>query len=341
MMYAAKGSFLLEQKLNLARRRMFLFTDDATPPTTESTLVSAIDTINKARSFSGNVDASNKMLASRAAGWKTNKLYFAIATTNYTGIPPNIPGGNVAITGSEVFRRFYSIGALSTGWGIAEAGSHLDTTTSDDNGYAPTAIMLLPAFDGTDPGTALYNKLDSGYSPASSQSGSTSLYSWSSTITSQMNTLALTSKDLNGTSLLVGSTAGIGNGSANAELGVSLSSLYGPRILSSYRTSVYGQNYFSGGGWQYQTTYFAGPLTVIDQSDVNRMYAKPTAKADTPDYEITWGMMPVATEEGRAIVQIHRASTDFVQNGQTVVATKPDITVSALTNIVIPKSFLI
>lgn len=340
MMYAAKGSFLLEQKLNQARRRMFLFTDDATPPTSESTLISAIDTMNKARSFSGNVNASNKMLTSRAAGWKTNKLYFAIATTNYAGAPPNIPGGNVSITGSEVFRRFYSIGALSTGSGIAEAGSHLDVNTSDDNGFAPTAVMLMPAFDGTDVGLALYNTLDSGYSPSSSQSGSTSTYSWTSSITSQMNTLALTSKDLNGTSVLTGSNTGVGNGSAGAELSLNLASLYGPRILSSYRTSVYGQNNFTGGGWNYQTTYFAGPMTSIVQSDVNRMYGKLT-KADTPNYAITWGMMPVATEEGRAIVQIARASTDFVQNGQTVVATKPDITVSAITDIVIPKSFLI
>lgn len=333
MQFLSAGAKLLEDKINIARQRMFLFSDDIVVPDENSSMLDVINKINASRCFCATVNEDLSMDCVRASGWKNNRLYY-----NY--VPAVLPtdrsidttSGSKTVSLFDVFTRFYSIGNGVPGNRFSGTGTLLETLANPAP-VAPLAnVMVLPAFDGTAP-AALYAVPNTSLTLTSSRSWntSTSLGIVTGRHSETVNTF---------TSHIKVSTLGeLSNIARSVETQASTQysagSAVGPRlIVASYTsTNTVTRSPYSDTITANTTTNTYGPRqSTTNISDANLMYST-GSKADTQDYSIEWGMMPISgTDEfGPIYAIIVKADEDFTQEGLTTAGVKPSLSMNAFT----------
>ena len=321
MLFVSNGAQLIEKKIELARRRMFLFSDDVEPPTNKLSYTDLIDKINKSRSFCCDVIQGSDMRCVRGAGWAGNKLFY-----NYV---PNVNVSNayeantaqVSTTASGIFLRYYSVGKESNyGTALTGTSSLLERSSQTARSQIPDAYdMVLPAFDGTPYTAGLYAMPDSSASVKSDESGTiyggggSGIGRWSRTYSQTMQNIYVNSFNV---PTDYASVAVSGKSVPTVTQGtefnlVAINTKY-PRLFAAYTTQVYGSYYFSGGGWSYTTSYSSGFSNVAYTTAEGRNYGTGTHE-DTEAYPIVWGMLPIAFEAGAPIyIVISKSTEDFV-----------------------------
>lgn len=352
MIFASSGAKLMEQKLALARRRAFLFTDDTTPPTSQSTAVTVMNTMNKARSFSQYADTQS-FKCTRMAGYRSMKYYHTLIDSPTYGVVLPTSTESASVSPQDLFRRYYSVGALfADGPVVGMNVSVLDNTSLDLKNMPPnSAIMLLPTFDSTITEANINPKcsikaLESVALSASSSGNITTVGQWSSSDSTSYTAVSVGAYTYTeATNVTVSSSiTGLGSLAANAASNVTSAGAMTLRVLYAWRTNVYGTRYFSGGGWTYSTSYSKGPLaTTTNFVETDRMYSTPLlTRADTPATKITWAMLPVSYHPNYpAMVQILREGTDFTHATPTLPGDIPQITIAPITNLVLSKTIML
>lgn len=320
MLFISNGAQLLEKKIEIARRRMFLFSDDVEPPTDKSAYPDVIDKFNMSRSFCALVDDQNKMQCVRGAGWKGNNLYYnyvpGIRKAGYSDT-----GGNRVVSAFDMFCRYYAIGkddSTSTAqWGT---GSLLDSYSNPAPLVPAYNDMVMPAIDGSGYSTYVYSVPTTSVGMSQSSSGTilggggSGIGYWSNSISSSLQNISITSFNVSAdTATVTVNTMPLANTTANQPYSHNdFNNTTFPRLFQPYQTRVYGTRYFSGGGWSYSTTYSAGSLN-SSPSTTDKCYFGQGTHADTPAYRIKWGAMAIAFAKGAPVyVVVSKADVDFV-----------------------------
>ncbi|QZE57302.1 hypothetical protein MPK71_gp093 [Erwinia phage pEa_SNUABM_1] len=319
MLFISNGAQLLEKKIEMARRRMFLFSDDVEPPTDKSAYPDVISKFNLSRSFCALVDDQNQMQCVRGAGWKGNNLYYnyvpGVRKAGYSDT-----GGNRVVSAFDMFCRYYAIGkdddTSTTQWGT---GSLLDTYNNPAPLVPAYNDMVMPAIDGSGYSMSVYSVPTTSVGMSQSTSGTitggggSGIGYWSNNITSSLQNVGITSFNVAAdTATVTVNTMPLNNTSANTPYNHgNFANTTFPRLFQPYQTRVYGTNYFSGGGWSYSTTYSAGAYS-NSPSTVDKCYFGQGTHADTPAYAIKWGAMAIAFAKGAPVyVVVTKASVDF------------------------------
>lgn len=334
MQFASRGSLLLEQKLSLARQRMFLFADDQVPPTPQSKLVDVIKTINKARSFSQNV-SEGKMSATRLAGFANNRYLFGFVENVNYGASPAVDSATASVSMQEMFMRFYAVGRSFANMApTVETGSVLDNTANDSSQVPPLSSMIFPCFDTTVAEASFAQKCLSTCEITVQLSDSASgnigtVGNWSSSDSSAIATVRMPQASMSDSVPVALSQSALGISAMSANVAAAMSNAQatdGMRVLYGSRTNVYGTRYFSGGGWTYNTTYFKGCYTMRTVTNQATRYFAPVTHADTPAYKIKWGMLPFAFDlQHPCVVQILTEGVDFTHSQEDVPGAVPVI----------------
>lgn len=320
MLFISNGAQLLEKKIETARRRMFLFSDDVEPPTNKSSYPEMIDTINKSRSFCALVNAQNEMQCVRGAGWKGNRLYYNYAPSiRKSGFSQNY--GSPTVSAIDMFCRYYAIGKLDAGAGTAQEGrgSLLDSYGSINPIVPAYYDMVLPAFDGSTFTKSLYSVPTTSAGMTSSSGGTiyggggSGIGRWSRSETSYLQNIGITSLNIAADTATVTTNV------------MTLDPLYAgtpydhqtfantifPRLFQPYASSTYGSYYFSGGGWSYTTSY-SGAAIGSSAAQADAVYFGQGTHEDTPSYGIKWGAMPIAFARTAPVyVVVSKSGVDF------------------------------
>lgn len=349
MLFISNGAQILEKKIETARRRMFLFSDDVEPPTSKSSYPEMIDKINKSRSFCALVDAQNEMQCVRGAGWKGNRLFYNyVPSVRKSGFSQT--GGNRVVSAIDMFRRYYAIGTLDSGVGTAQegTGSLLDSYGNGSPSVPAYSDMVLPAFDGSAFTKSLYSVPKTSAGVTSSDGGTitggggSGIGRWTRTGASYLQNVGITALNV---------AADIATITINVQ---TLSSLYAgspynqstfpdtifPRLFQPFSSSTYGSYYFSGGGWSYTTSYSAGSLG-SSASEPDGVYFGQGTHDDTPAYALKWGAMPIAFERDAPVyVVLSKAGVDFNAASDINPNEVPAATLNAYDAVVIKRRFL-
>ncbi|QYW03739.1 hypothetical protein pEaSNUABM45_00096 [Erwinia phage pEa_SNUABM_45] len=348
MLFASSGAKLLEKKLALARRRVFLFTDDTVPPTAQSTAASAMNTINLARSFSQYV-ANDTFQCTRMAGYRSMRYYHTMIDNPTYGSTLPTAAESVVWTPQEVFRRYYSVGTLfAEGSVVTMQGSLLDNTNIDGKRIPSSASMLLPVFDSTITEANLSPKcaVQTGVTVPMSDSNSGNIGTignWSSSDSSSITNVYMDTYTYSDATNVMVRSGIVGQSAliANAQTTLSSAPARSLRVLYSWRTNVYGTRYFSGGGWSYSTSYSKGALNnTTNFVETDRLYSVPlVTRADTPATKLTWAMLPIAFDpQHPCMVQVLREGTDFTHATSTLPGDIPQISVATITDVALTKT---
>lgn len=348
MLFVSNGAQLLEKKIETARRRMFLFSDDVEPPTNKSSYPEMIDTINKSRSFCALVNAQNEMQCVRGAGWKDNRLYYNYAPSiRKSGFSENY--GSPTVSAIDMFCRYYAIGKLDSGAGTAQEGrgSLLDSYGSINPIVPAYYDMVLPAFDGSTFTRSLYSVPTTSAGMTSSDGGTiyggggSGIGRWTRSGSSYLQNVGITSLNIAADTATVTTNV------------MTLASLYAgvpydhqtfsntifPRLFQPYASSTYGSYYFSGGGWSYTTSY-SGAAIGSSAAQPDAVYFGQGTHEDTPSYGIKWGAMPIAFErKAPAYVVLSRAGVDFDVAADINPNEVPNATLKSYTSISIKSQY--
>ncbi|QZE58650.1 hypothetical protein pEaSNUABM28_00093 [Erwinia phage pEa_SNUABM_28] len=319
MLFVSNGAQLLEKKIEFARKRMFLFSDDTPRPTDKSSFIDMWDKINTSLSFCAAVDVDNNMQCVRGAGWSGNKLFYNYVPGVRKESDFNYNNQQRNMTAFNAFCRYYAIGKDDTGGGALNgSGSLLDTYGNGTPTVPAYSDMVLPSFDSTSYSVSLYSTPASSANPSLSESGTiyggggSGIGYWSRSTTSYLQHIGFNNVNREAdTALLVSSAQSMPYITANQPYDhTAYSFARGPRLFQPFRSVVNGTTYFSGGGWTYSTSYYAGAQASVAASSL--FYYGQGSHADTPAYSITWGAMPIAFAYGAPIyVLTARAGIDF------------------------------
>ncbi|QZE59669.1 hypothetical protein pEaSNUABM39_00089 [Erwinia phage pEa_SNUABM_39] len=346
MLFVSNGSQLLEKKIEIARKRMFLFASDVVPPDRKSSYTDLIDKINKSRSFCALADVDRNMKCVRIAGWRAGRLYY-----NYvpSALISNslIEGTNTKqVSATDMFCRYYSIGRddyVGNAW--TGSCSLLPTLSNGATTLPGYFDMVLPAFDGTVFACTLNQTNDNAITTSASSSGtingpSSGIGRWSEDISSYIQNIYLTTTASPEVLTLTYSSASMGSISAKTQYNLGTVGAAWPRLFSAYRTRVYGTYYFSGGGWSYSTTNSAGAYGSSQVTVPENIYFGTGTTADTPAVDIAWGMMPIAFDvKAPVYAVVSKVNTDFAVAGPVLPTEILTGTFNTYEPVVLPKRF--
>ncbi|QZE56627.1 hypothetical protein MPK67_gp091 [Erwinia phage pEa_SNUABM_32] len=348
MLFVSNGAQLLEKKVEIARKRMFLFSDSTPKPTDKSSFSDMWDKINTSLSFCASVDADKNMLCVRGAGWSGNKLFY-----NYV---PNVRKESTFdqtnqsrnTTAFNLFCRYYAIGKDDTGGGALNgSGSLLDTLGTSNPTVPAYSDMVLPSFDNTSYSVSLYTTPSANANTTLSESGTiyggggSGIGYWSRNTTSYLQNIGVNSMDrVADTAVLVTASQSLPGITANQPYNHGAYSFArAPRLFQPYRSVVYGTTYFSGGGWSYTTSYSPGSYGTAPANE-NLVYYGQGTHEDTPAYFITWGAMPIAFAYGAPVyVLVAKAGIDFDVASAILPNEKPVAALRDYTPLAIERSF--
>lgn len=347
MLFVSNGAQLIEKKIEIARKRMFLFSSDVVPPDKKSSYTDLIDMINKSRSFCATTDPDGTMQCVRAAGWKAGRLYY-----NYV---PSALISQSSITGAnsrqipkwDMFFRFYSIGLddyVGNAWnGTASLLPSLANGAATLPGYYE---MVLPAFDGTAFNRSLFQVNDdfiqTNYSASGTIQGpSSGIGRWSEDISSYIQNiyiLATTSPDVIQMNYTTASMSAI---AAKTQYNLGVLGFTFPRLFAAYRTRRYGTYYFSGGGWSYSNTDYAGAYGSSKCTVPSDIYFGTGTAEDTVAATMAWGMLSIAFAADAPIYAVvSKNGTDFVAGAPVLPAEIPQGVRNSADTLTLPKRFV-
>lgn len=345
MLFISNGAQILEKKIETARRRMFLFSDDVETPTSKSSYPEMIDKINKSRSFCALVNAQNEMQCVRGAGWKGNRLFYNyVPSVRKSGYSQT--GGNRPVSAIDMFRRYYAIGTLDSSIGSAQegTGSLLDSYGNGSPSVPAYSDMVLPAFDGSAFTKSLYSIPKTSAGMTSSEGGTigSGLGRWTRTGSSYLQHIGITALNTvadTATVTVNAQTLSSLQAGSPYNQGVFADTIF-PRLFQPYSSSTYGAYYFSGGGWSYSTSYSSGSIG-SSASEPDGAYFGQGTHDDTPAYSIKWGAMPIAFERGAPVyVVLSKAGVDFNVASDINPNEVPAATMNAYDAVVIKRRFL-
>lgn len=346
MLFVSNGAQILEKKIEIARKRMFLFSSDVEPPDRKSSYLDLIDKINKSRSFCCDVVSDNAMACTRGAGWRANKLFYNfVPNVNLSNAYES--GSSVVTTATGMFMRYYAVGKEQNyGTALRGTSSLLERATKSRSIVPPQYDMVLPAFDGTPYTASLYTVPDTSVAVSNSESGTiyggggSGIGRWSRTYSSTMQNIYVSS--FNGqTDYAQISVSGSSMSSVSAGSPYNLGAINTqfPRLFSAFTTQVYGSYYFSGGGWSYTTSYSAGPYGTAYAQDDARHYGTGSHE-DTGAYPIVWGMLPIAFEvDAPVYAVISKSIDDFVPASDVLPNEYPVIQRNEYQSLVLTRKF--
>ncbi|AQT28565.1 hypothetical protein YOLOSWAG_82 [Erwinia phage vB_EamM_Yoloswag] len=335
MQFISAGAKLLEDKINIARQRMFLFSDDIVVPDENSSMLDLINKINASRCFCATVNEDLSMNCVRAAGWKNNRLYY-----NY--VPAVLPtdtvvdsvSGSKAVSLFDIFSRFYSVGRPNAGSKYSGTGSLLETLANETQIAPSRNVMVLPPFDGSALNYGLSTIPSSNLTMSSSRSWSTttSLGIVTGRYTETVNTfMTYVQVTAIGESSTITKKVNTFSGSSYA----SDSSIVGPRLFGAFtQTQTIGRSAYSESIISNTTNNVNGPrMTAPVAADADILFGTKSNMTDTQDYSIEWGMMPISgtDESGPIYAIIVKADEDFTQEGLTTAGVKPSLSMNAFT----------
>lgn len=334
MLFVSNASNVLTKKVAIAQQRMFLFSENIEPPDNKDDLSSMLTKINGSRGFCAKVNEDQSMSCVRSAGWKANRIYYNYAPS---AAPKNVvtdtSNGTMPLSVFDVFARYYSIGRGGTTSGYFTGTDSVLETVDHEVMSAPAKnVMVLPPCDGT-PISSLSVSLSHvpsqglsyGYSNSGNYTTSLGIVTgrWRDTISTSCSFMCVKGLDLKaGTATLSKTFQGVASTTypidtqANGPQVMSWYTQYYHLVLNPYSDTVQSQS----------TTYSNGPYQqTTNIVDTNILYGQATNRANTGEYALTWGMMPIVgmaqTHPMYAVVL--RAGEDFEQTGLTEPGTKP------------------
>ncbi|AWY08370.1 hypothetical protein HOT49_gp094 [Erwinia phage vB_EamM_Alexandra] len=346
MLFVSAAPAAIKKKMEVASQRMFLFSDNVEPPLDTTPMFEVLTKINASRGFCAKVNTDLSMSCVRSAGWRGRSLYYnyvpalvvpstAIETTATT----------VQQTIFDVFAKYYSIGRAGAGtWTTTPAS--LITVVNDKAPTSPLdGVMILPPCDGTpltSISTGLSTQLSVSLSSSRSWNTTTSLGIVTGRHEETITTIAthLQVTELNPTAdratlkrtVLAQSSSSYGTDNATV----------GPRTLSmSTQNYTVTRSPYSETVTGSSTTYSNGPLRSAAVTDTNLIYGT-GSKEDTPDYALTWGMMPMVGQEPNVPMYalIVQADDDFEQTGLARPGVKPVMSMKQLPELAMTKKVL-
>lgn len=347
MLFISNGAQLIEKKIEIARKRMFLFSSDVVPPNKKSSYTDLIDKINKSRSFCATTDPDGNMQCVRAAGWKAGRLYYNYVPSALISQSMISGAVNRQIPKWDMFFRYYSIGKDDYVGNAGNGSASLLPTLANGAATLPGYYeMVLPAFDGSAFNRSLFQVndvfLQTNYSSSGTINGpSSGIGRWSEDISSYLQNiyiLATTSPDVVQISYTTTSMSAL-----NAKTQYNLGNLgfTFPRLFAAYRTRRYGTYYFSGGGWTYSNTDYAGAYGSSQCTEPSDIYFGTGTAEDTVAATMSWGMMPIAFAVGAPIYAVvSKNGTDFVAGDPVLPAEIPQGVLNSSDALTLPKRFV-
>lgn len=333
MLFVSNAANVLAKKAIIAKQRMFLFSNNIERPKNTDTIGDMLLKINGSRGFCAKVEADQTMSCVRSAGWKGNRIYYNYVPSvkeSYTGADTN--GGALTLSIFDLFSRFYSIGRNSnSNLYFYNEGSALETVEHEPISAPVQNVMVLPPCDGTlisSLSTGLSHVPQSGVSYGYTTSGNytTSLGivtgRWTDTVSTNYSYLFVKGLDVKA------DTASLNKiyQSINSTTYMTDILTNGPRLFAaSTKTYHLVLNPYSDTVQSSNTYYAKGPYaSTTNIVDSNVLYGT-GIKADTGEYSLTWGMMPVVGQARSHPMYafVFNVGDDFEQTGTTLPGVKP------------------
>lgn len=324
MYFLSAGASKLQDKVNAAQDQMFLLTDDVPMLDANSTAKDVVSAINASRSFCFGVDDQGAMSCVRAAGWKSNRLYYNYVPVLNTQQTIDAVSASKNISFFDMFARYYSIGREGLGSIYDGVGSVLGNTSQAAFAAPAGNCMILPAFDATassaglntNPNTALTLSSSSSWNTTTSLGIVTGRYT--QTITTFMTQTQISGIDIGKDQVTVAK-------SVVSISGTSYGAGAGPRLLSLFtQNQTIGRSPYSESIISNTTTNSYGPrMSTTNVADNNLLYGT-GSKADTGDYGLAWAIMPISTDQNSPqYAVVLRSGEDFTQQGLATPGVKP------------------
>lgn len=334
MLFVSNAPNVLTKKVAIAQQRMFLFAENIEPPDDKDDLSSMLAKINGSRGFCAKVNEDQSMSCVRSAGWKANRIYYNYAPSAKTAATGTDTGNSsMSLSVFDVFARYYSIGRSGNlGYYYTSQGSILETVDHEAMTAPAKNVMVLPPCDGT-PISSLSiglahspsSSISYGYTNSGNYTTSLGIVTgrWRDTISTACSFICVKGLDLDaGTATLSKAFQGVASTTypidkqTNGPQVMTWSTQTYHLVLNPYSDTVQSQStYYSDGPYQ-QTTNI---------TDSNILYGQASSHANTGEYALTWGMMPIVgqtpTQPMYAVVL--RSGNDFEQTGLTEPGTKP------------------